>query len=115
MAKNQLRVATSKTSSAKAQPLTSAEPKYGEVGHRQLGTLQVEVDIQDYEDYQSLKRLEVTVLQKLFRAKEFTEVGYMVAFYVDKRINSYRRQHHGSKSSCERMSATKMIKPLTSA
>jgi hypothetical protein len=55
---------------------------------KRAGTLQVKVELDDYEPYEACRRLEVTISQKLGRARKWTEIGYMVAFLVDKRIKA---------------------------
>lgn len=52
------------------------------------GTLQVKVELDEYEPYEACRRLEVTVSQKVGHAGKWTEIGYMVAFLVDNEIKA---------------------------
>ena len=62
-----------------------------DLGPRRSGLLKVEVEVQDHGDYESTKRLEEGISQRLGRAKKDTEIGFMVAFFVDKRIEQTKK------------------------
>ena len=62
-----------------------------DLGPRRSGLLKVEVEVQDHGDYESTKRLEVAIYQRLGRAKEYTEIGFIVAFVVDERMKQTKK------------------------
>jgi hypothetical protein len=67
------------------------EDKLQSTDPKRAGTLQVKVGIDEYESYETCRRLEVTASQRLGRARKWTEIGYMVAFLVDKEIKTPRK------------------------
>ena len=77
-------MASTQLADARMQRKFVREEELKASGARRSGTLRVEIEVQEYDPYEACTRLEVTISQKVGRDKGYTEIGYMVAFLVDK-------------------------------
>lgn len=92
MARNLANSTVANDTASPTQQSHSREQTYDAPGARREGMLRVDAEVQTHEGYNSLHRLEVGINRKLGREKEYTEIGFMVAWIVDKKVKQPQKK-----------------------